>query len=93
VRRGEGAMLLSGSHQLIVVRVRVRVDARCSSSSVSVLVEDGSAKQRNADEARRAVAQGLSNAAAGRAGSLGQGSSGTCSGPVRAGLCVVYNFL
>jgi hypothetical protein len=93
VRRGEGAMLLSGSHQLIVVRVRVRVDARCSSSSVSVLVEDGSAKQRDADEARRAVAQGLSNAAAGRAGSLGQGSSGTCSGPVRAGLCVVYNFL
>jgi hypothetical protein len=44
-------------------------------------------------EARLGVAQGLSNGAAERAESYGQGSSGTCSGSWRAGFCVVYNFL
>lgn len=60
---------------------------------VVVLLDDCSAKERDADEARLGVAQGLSNGAAGRAESYGQGSSGTCSGSWRAGFCVVYNFL
>ena len=90
VRGGEGAVVWwSGSHQLMVVRVY----ARCSSSSVVVLLDGCSAKERDADEARLGVAQGLSNGAAGRAESYGQGSSGTCSGSWRAGFCVVYNFL
>jgi hypothetical protein len=53
VRGGEGAMEWSGSHQLMVVRGY----ARCSSSSVSVVLDGCAAKERDADEARRAVAQ------------------------------------
>jgi hypothetical protein len=47
VRGGEGAVVWwSGSHQLMVVRVY----ARCSSSSVVVLFDDCSAKERDAEK-------------------------------------------
>ena len=72
VRGGEGAMQLSGSHQLMVVRGY----ARCSSSSVSGLRGDCSAKERDADEAQRVGSTMTEQCCSWAGGKLGSGQLG-----------------